>query len=132
VQSPRATRRYFQHLPRRYVHRVFNEQLAPKKVAGRLVTAPQLGRYIRAYCGLFQERRGLPEAKMLLEATTEASNRIAVDEARGVFEDAVARAFRGPFLSDAEMRRKLDAAADDAMGTFDEVRRRGTPACGRR
>ena len=100
---------------RRYVHRLFSDHLAPKVIAGRTVTAPQLSRFVSAYASLFSERHGMPEAKMLLEATSDASNRIAVDAARAVFERAATELFAGPYVSDDDARA--------ALAAFDEVSR---------
>lgn len=103
------------------MRRLFCEHLAPKLIAGRAVTAPQLSRYVSAYATLFSERHGMPEAKMLLEATSDASNRIAVDAARAVFERAATELFSGPHVSDDEARALMDAAAESALAAFDDV-----------
>ena len=107
---------------RSYVSSVFEENLVPKRVAGKFVTAPQLAQYVVAYCRLFQEKTGFPEAKMLLEATAEASHRNAHDAAVRVFEKGVAPLFKRGYCEDAMLRALCGSATEEAMDMFDEVR----------
>lgn len=59
----------------RFCHRVFNvNNLTPKKIHGRELTAAELGVYIKEYAAMFTSGAHFPEASTMLEATANANN----------------------------------------------------------
>jgi len=83
-------RENFRIMLERYVHIVFSEQLEPKRVMGREVTAPQLGNFIRGYARVFKESSRFPEAKVLFNAIADANNKSAKDAALSCYTKALA------------------------------------------
>jgi atlastin len=62
-----------------YCARVFNiENLAPKKIHGRELTAVEFCSYMQVYADLFADGASFPEAATLLDATANANNHSAV------------------------------------------------------
>ena len=59
----------------RFCHRVFNgNNLTPKKIHGRELTAAELGIFIKEYAAMFTSGAHFPEASTMLEATASANN----------------------------------------------------------
>ena len=103
------------------MHRVFERQLVAKTVAGRYVGAEELGRYVVAYAKLFRERHGFPEARMLLDATAEASNRHAHDTALRAYTSAMEAFFAAGYCTDAALAARMAQAEGAATALFDQV-----------
>ncbi|CAJ1942862.1 unnamed protein product [Cylindrotheca closterium] len=83
----------------RYCKRVFSfENLQPKSIQGRHVTAIELGSYIKAYAEMFASGASFPEASTMLEATSHANNINAVNMAIGQYKDTMNR-IAGPKCS---------------------------------
>ena len=58
-----------------YCQRVFDvDAMEPKTILGRELTAAELGAYIKAYAGLFEQGAHFPETGTMLEATSSANN----------------------------------------------------------
>ena len=93
-----------------------------KRVGGKTLTGTELGAYIRAYAALFSARRGFPEAKLLLEATSDASNRNASDAGLAAADACVGASLSrapGGYLPPAEFVAAVDAAEVAALHAFD-------------
>jgi atlastin len=89
----------FVKLVDRYCKRVFSvENLAPKSIQGREVTAVELGSYIKAYAEMFASGASFPEASTMLEATASANNTNAVNMAINQYKDTMNR-IAGPKCS---------------------------------
>jgi atlastin len=89
----------FLHLLDRYCQRVFNmDNLEPKSIQGRQVTAVELGAYIKAYAEMFASGAKFPEASTMLEATASANNTNAVHLALTQYKDTMNR-IAGPKCS---------------------------------
>eukprot|EP01035_Chromulina_nebulosa_P018108 gene18108-23762_t len=69
----------FRALVNIYLRQLFHEQLLPKRINDRFLTAPELALFFAAYTSLFQKgQSGFPKAMTMLEATSEANNRSAL------------------------------------------------------
>ena len=89
----------FLQLLDRYCTQVFSlENLEPKKIQGREVTAVELGSYIKAYAEMFATGASFPEASTMLEATASANNTNAVNMAINLYKDTMNR-IAGPKCS---------------------------------
>jgi len=61
-----------------YCYKVFDgDELEPKKIHGRFLTAAELGTFVKAYALLFKTGATFPEASTMLEATASANNTAA-------------------------------------------------------
>ena len=70
----------FLNLLDRYCRRVFSvDNLTPKVIQGREVTAAELGSFIKAYAEMFASGASFPEASTMLEATATANNHNAIN-----------------------------------------------------
>lgn len=118
----------FLELLDRYCKRVFSvENLRPKTIHGRQVTAAELAAYIKAYADMFATGASFPEASTMLEATAAANNQNAVNLAIAHYKDTMSR-IAGPKCSNyvrpqelKEDHKKLFAKAlemFDSMATF--------------
>lgn len=82
----------FLNLLDRYCRRVFSvENLTPKVIQGREVTAAELGQFIKAYAEMFASGASFPEASTMLEATATANNANAVNLAIKLYKDFMDR-----------------------------------------
>lgn len=64
----------------RYCKKVFDgNNLVPKSIHGRELTAAELGAYIKAYASMFESGAHFPEASTMLDATTYANNTNAIN-----------------------------------------------------
>lgn len=89
----------FLELLDRYCKRVFSvENLEPKTIQGRQVTAAELAAYIKAYAHMFASGASFPEASTMLEATATANNQNAVNLAIAKYKDTMSR-IAGPKCS---------------------------------
>ena len=89
----------FLQLLDRYCQRVFSvENLMPKTIQGREVTAAELGAYIKAYADMFVSGASFPEASTMLEATASANNTNAINLAIAQYKDTMNR-IAGPKCS---------------------------------
>jgi atlastin len=89
----------FMELLDRYCKRVFSvDNLRPKTIQGRQVTAAELAAYIKAYAKMFASGASFPEASTMLEATAAANNQNAVNLAISQYKDTMGR-IAGPKCS---------------------------------
>lgn len=89
----------FMQLLDRYCKRVFSaDNLEPKSIQGRHVTAVELGCYIKAYAEMFATGASFPEASTMLEATAAANNTNAVNLAVNQYKECMNR-IAGPKCS---------------------------------
>lgn len=115
----------FLNLLDRYCRRVFSvENLKPKVIQGREVTAAELGSFIKAYAEMFASGASFPEASTMLEATASANNSNAVNLAVSEYKDYMDR-ISGPKCSSYIKPKELE---DDhrhlmmkAMSKFDSM-----------
>jgi atlastin len=122
----------FLNLLDRYCQRVFSvDNLKPKIIHGREVTAVELGSYIKAYAEMFANGASFPEASTMLEATATANNTNAVNMAIAQYKDYMNR-ISGPkcnnYLRPSELQDdhrqlvKRSLALFDSMATFGSKR----------
>ena len=105
----------FLELLDRYCKRVFSvDQLLPKTIQGRQVTAAELAAYIKAYAEMFATGASFPEATTMLEATAAANNQNAVNLAIAQYKDTMSR-IAGPKCSNYIRPKEL---ADDHKALF--------------
>eukprot|EP00753_Platysulcus_tardus_P001046 PLAT10995.1.p1 GENE.PLAT10995.1~~PLAT10995.1.p1 ORF type:complete len:618 (+),score=372.84 PLAT10995.1:22-1854(+) len=76
-----------------YIRRVLST-VDRKRIHGRMVTADELGNYIRAYVHIFCQSDAMPEAKTLLAATADAHSRNAKDSALKTYRREMDRMLR--------------------------------------
>jgi len=82
----------FLNLLDRYCRRVFSvDNLKPKVIQGREVTAAELGSFIKAYAQMFASGASFPEASTMLEATASANNTNALNLAISDYKDCMNR-----------------------------------------
>lgn len=80
----------FLRLMSRYCERVLaGDNLRPKKIHGRELSAAELGAYVKAYAALFADGARFPEAGTMLEATARANNANAVETSHKLYKDAM-------------------------------------------
>jgi len=115
----------FLNLLDRYCRRVFSvDNLEPKVIQGREVTAAELGSFIKAYAEMFASGASFPEASTMLEATATANNSNAVNLAVNEYKDYMDR-ISGPKCSSYIKPKELE---DDhrhllmkALNSFDSM-----------
>mmetsp|Transcript_25291 Transcript_25291/g.70837 ORF Transcript_25291/g.70837 Transcript_25291/m.70837 type:complete len:610 (+) Transcript_25291:119-1948(+) len=115
----------FLQLLDRFCQRVFHvDNLEPKQIQGRDVTAAELGAYIKAYAEMFQSGAKFPEAATMLQATATANNTNAIQLALGVYKDTMNR-IAGPkcsnYIRPKELRDDHWQLVKEALGRFDEI-----------
>lgn len=82
----------FLNLLDRYCRRVFSvDNMKPKIIHGREVTAVELGAYIKAYSEMFAKGAAFPEPSTMLEATASANNTNAVNIAISQYKEFMSR-----------------------------------------
>jgi len=82
----------FLNLLDRYCRRVFSvDNLQPKVIQGKEVTAAELGSFIKAYAEMFASGASFPEASTMLEATAAANNSNAINLAISQYKDYMNR-----------------------------------------
>eukprot|EP00980_Cylindrotheca_fusiformis_P031089 scaffold25815_cov147-Cylindrotheca_fusiformis.AAC.1 len=100
----------------RYCRRVFSpENLEPKSIQGREVTAVELGSYIKAYAEMFASGASFPEASTMLEATSSANNTNAVNMAIAQYKETMNR-IAGPKCSNYIRAQELEDDHKIIMG----------------
>jgi atlastin len=105
----------FLELLDRYCKRVFSvDNLLPKTIQGRQVTAAELAAYIKAYAEMFASGASFPEATTMLEATAAANNQNAVNLAIAQYKDTMGR-IAGPKCSNYIRPKEL---TDDHKALF--------------
>jgi atlastin len=98
----------FLNLLDRYCRRVFSvDNLTPKVIQGREVTAAELGSYIKAYAEMFASGASFPEASTMLEATATANNSNAMNLAVSEYKNCMDR-ISGPHCSNYIKPKELD------------------------
>lgn len=115
----------FLSLVDRYCSKVFDvENLTPKIIHGRELTAVELGSYIQAYAELFVTGASFPEAATLLDATAKANNHNAVHLSITEYKDSMDRV-AGPHCSNyvkpEELTDEHRQAMNKALDMFKSV-----------
>lgn len=115
----------FLHLLDRFCKRVFSvDNLEPKTIQGRQVTAAELGAYIKAYAEMFASGASFPEASTMLEATSSANNTNAVNLAVEQYKETMNR-IAGPrcsnYIRPKELKDDHQQLVAKAMDTFDSM-----------
>mmetsp|Transcript_52023 Transcript_52023/g.104339 ORF Transcript_52023/g.104339 Transcript_52023/m.104339 type:complete len:600 (+) Transcript_52023:49-1848(+) len=114
----------FRELLDRYMRRVFGVHLEPKRIHGRPLTAPELLEFIKTYVALFQGGNKFPEAKTVLQATSEAHTRNASTLALKKYTEEM-DATVGPrvtrYLLAAEASALHKACLGASLGLFDDM-----------
>lgn len=123
----------FRGLLNRYVRLVFDENIEPKFVNNRALTGKELQRFFMVYCKMFQDtdsegKGSFPKAMTMLEATSEANNRNALDLARDLYTtrmDAIAGPTCG-FMKEKLLLEQHEKILKDAYSQFDDVATMGS------
>jgi atlastin len=115
----------FLNLLDRYCRRVFSvDNLKPKIIHGREVTAVELCSYIKAYAEMFANGASFPEASTMLEATATANNTNAVNMAVAQYKDYMNR-ISGPkcnnYIRPAELHDDHRQLLKRSLALFDSV-----------
>jgi len=115
----------FLELLDRYCKRVFSvDNLRPKTVHGRQVTAVELAAYIKAYADMFATGASFPEASTMLEATAAANNQNAVNMAISAYKDTMGR-IAGPkcsnYVRTQELKEDHKIMLAKALALFDSM-----------
>ena len=114
----------FMRLLTRYCDRVFRQDLEPKKIHGRYLTAEELGTYIKSYAKMFKSGAAFPEATTMLAATAEANNRNAVMLALAKYKSEMDFAC-GPranvYMNSEEFNEHDSACVDAAIELFENM-----------
>ena len=115
----------FLNLLDRYCKRVFSvDNLTPKVIQGREVTAAELGSYIKVYAEMFASGASFPEAATMLEATASANNSNAVNLAFTMYRDCMDR-ISGPkctgYIKPKELEDDHRSLLMKAMKEFDSM-----------
>lgn len=115
----------FLELLDRYCKRVFSaDNLLPKTIHGRQVTAAELAAYIKAYADMFATGASFPEASTMLEATASANNQNAVNMAIAHYKDTMSR-IAGPrcsnYVRPQELQEDHKMLFAKALETFDTM-----------
>jgi len=115
----------FLELLDRYCHRVFSvDNLQPKTIHGRQVTAAELAAYIKAYADMFATGASFPEASTMLEATAAANNQNAVNLAIAQYKDTMSR-IAGPkcsnYIRPQELKDDHKALLAKSLALFDSM-----------
>ena len=115
----------FLNLLDRYCQRVFSvDNLKPKVIHGRQVTAVELGSYIKAYAEMFASGASFPEASTMLEATATANNTNAVNMAVAQYKDFMNR-ISGPkcnnYVRPGELQDDHRQLLNKSLSLFDSM-----------
>jgi atlastin len=115
----------FLNLLDRYCRRVFSvDNLKPKIVHGREVTAIELGGYIKAYAEMFATGASFPKASTMLEATSSANNTNAVNIAIAYYKNLMSRA-AGPkcnnYIRHGELQDIHRNFTNRSLAEFDKI-----------
>jgi len=116
----------FLRLLDRYCERVFNrgDNLIPKAIRGRELTAAELGAYIKAYAEMFESGARFPEAATMLEATANANNSNATNLTVHEYKEKMDR-IAGPnvssFLKPDELEEMHRRAVQECLEHFEDI-----------
>jgi atlastin len=115
----------FLQLLDRFCKRVFSvDNLEPKTIQGRQVTAAELGAYIKAYAQMFASGASFPEASTMLEATSSANNTNAVNAALEQYKETMNR-IAGPkcssYIKAKELMDDHEQLMAKVLDTFDSM-----------
>lgn len=114
----------------RYCERVFNggDNLVPKAIHGRDLTAVELGAFIKAYAEMFEEGARFPKATTMLEATSSANNTNAKNMSVVKYKDAMDQV-AGPqcssYLKPTELEEMHEKAVAECVEMFNSVAKFG-------
>mmetsp|Transcript_21916 Transcript_21916/g.40880 ORF Transcript_21916/g.40880 Transcript_21916/m.40880 type:complete len:587 (-) Transcript_21916:347-2107(-) len=116
----------FLRLLDRYCERVFNggENLVPKAIHGRELTAVELGAYIKAYAKMFENGARFPKATTMLEATSSANNTNATNMSVGKYKhvmDKVAGPQCSSYLKPRELEEMHQRVVNECIEMFDSM-----------
>jgi atlastin len=108
-----------------YCRRVFSvDNLKPKVVHGREVTAVELGAYIKAYAEMFASGASFPKASTMMEATASANNTNAVNMAIEHYKDCMKR-ISGPncnnYIKPGELQEEHRILLTRSLAKFNEI-----------
>lgn len=113
----------FLRLLDRYCRRVF-EQVQPKTIHGRTLTAAELGAFVDVYAQLFSSANKFPTAATLLAATAQANNTNAVQLALTNYRASMDR-MAGPkcstYMKPDELVQEHQRAVESSLEQFDLI-----------
>ena len=108
-----------------YCHKVFSKALDnPKMLNGRELRACELGTYISAYAGMFEDGARFPEATTMLDATTNANNSNASVIATNHYKDnmdIVSGVDCTEYVKEDELDETNERLRQEAMYCFDAI-----------
>lgn len=120
----------FRGLVNRYVRLIFDEDLEPKEINHRQITAQELKTYFEVYSRMFQSgEKTFPKAMTMLDATAEANNRNAYDLALQHYKvnmELLAGTDKY-FVKEQELFEKHQLYHQKAEAIFDEIATMGSP-----
>eukprot|EP00568_Trieres_chinensis_P012849 CAMPEP_0183294626 /NCGR_PEP_ID=MMETSP0160_2-20130417/2889_1 /TAXON_ID=2839 ORGANISM="Odontella Sinensis, Strain Grunow 1884" /NCGR_SAMPLE_ID=MMETSP0160_2 /ASSEMBLY_ACC=CAM_ASM_000250 /LENGTH=583 /DNA_ID=CAMNT_0025455979 /DNA_START=63 /DNA_END=1814 /DNA_ORIENTATION=- len=109
----------------RYCQRVFNrDNLVPKAVHGREITAAELGTYIKNYALMFEGGARFPEASTMLSATATANNTNATNITIGKYKedmDKIAGTKATSYLKPGELEQLHRQVVEECIEMFDSM-----------
>eukprot|EP00565_Helicotheca_tamesis_P005823 CAMPEP_0185730704 /NCGR_PEP_ID=MMETSP1171-20130828/10738_1 /TAXON_ID=374046 /ORGANISM="Helicotheca tamensis, Strain CCMP826" /LENGTH=621 /DNA_ID=CAMNT_0028399815 /DNA_START=84 /DNA_END=1949 /DNA_ORIENTATION=- len=116
----------FLNLLDRYCQRVFNagDNLDPKVIHGRELTAVELGAYVKAYALLFESGAHFPEAATMLDATAKANNSNATSLAIQAYKDdmdKIAGVMCSNYIPPDEFEKSHRQLAERSLEMFDDM-----------
>lgn len=102
------------------------QNLVPKEINGRCITAMELVEYFKAYMNIYQGNE-LPEPKSMLEATAEANNLAAVASAKEAYSNAMEKVCGGdrPFVRLQRLVEEHAQFKEEALDVFESRRKMG-------
>lgn len=108
-----------------YCRKVFDvENISPKVIHGRELTAVELGSYIHAYADLFASGAKFPEAATLLDATAKANNvnatTLSIAEYKDVM-DRIAGVNCSNYVRPEELKDQHREVMDRTLETFNSI-----------
>lgn len=108
----------------KFCRKVFGDNLQPKTIHGRELTAPELAAFMEAYALLFKNGASFPEASTMLEATASANNTVAVNATISSYVEEMDE-FVGPdavaFRREEDFRDFHDSVMSKSMRAFDGI-----------
>lgn len=115
---------FFRALLNKYVRYIFEEDLRPKVINNREITGPELYTFFEVYVKMFQVgQKTFPKAMTMLEATAEANNRNAYDQAMAFYKanmDSLCGTEKS-YVKEKEVEEKSAEFIKKAMDIFDEI-----------
>ncbi|XP_054715611.1 atlastin-2-like [Uloborus diversus] len=103
------------------------ENLVPKQIAGRYVTAKDLLNYFKAYIEIFKGGE-LPEPKSMLDATAEANNLSAVANSKDYYNTEMEKICGGdrPYVSHETLQKLHLEIRNTALQKFSDTKKMGS------